>query len=103
MEDLLEHPLQVLDDGVLEVLILPRLEDVELFLDGAGNLLEVLLRHVQLPLCLGYLGPGPKTVFFNEIEGQKQDCCQQWCGSGSESGSVGSICFWASRIQIRIH
>jgi hypothetical protein len=68
MEDLLEHSLQVLDDGVLEVLILPRLEDVELFLDGAGNLLEVLLRHVQLPLSLRYLGPGPKTAFERNRE-----------------------------------
>jgi hypothetical protein len=91
MEDLLEHPLQVLDDGVLEVLILPRLEDIELFLDGAGNLLEVLLRHVQLPLCLRYLGPGEKTFLKKEIEGQKQDYCQQYCGSGSEF--VRSICF----------
>ncbi len=66
MEDLLEHPLQVLDDGLLEVLILPRLEDVELFLDGAGNLLEVLLRHVQLPFRLRYLGPGQKPVFLKE-------------------------------------
>ncbi len=27
---------------------------------------------------------------------------RQRCGSGSPSGSVGSICFWASRIRIRI-
>jgi hypothetical protein len=74
MEDLLEHPFQVLDDGVLEVLILPRLEDVELFLDGAGNLLGVLLRHVQLPLSLRYLGPGPKQVFFKRNRETKTRC-----------------------------
>jgi hypothetical protein len=28
---------------------------------------------------------------------------QQCCGSGSESGSTGSTCFWASWICIRIH
>ncbi len=28
--------------------------------------------------------------------------CNQCCGSGSESGSTGSICFWASWIRIRI-
>ncbi len=28
---------------------------------------------------------------------------RQCCGSGSESGSTGSTCFWASRIWIRIH
>jgi hypothetical protein len=27
----------------------------------------------------------------------------QCCGSGSESGSTGSTCFWASWIRIRIH
>ncbi len=26
--------------------------------------------------------------------------CNQCCGSGSESGSTGSTCFWASRIRI---
>jgi hypothetical protein len=26
--------------------------------------------------------------------------CYQCCGSGSESGSTGSTCFWASRIRI---
>jgi hypothetical protein len=26
---------------------------------------------------------------------------KQCCGSGSESGSTGSTCFWASRIRIR--
>jgi hypothetical protein len=34
---------------------------------------------------------------------ESYDTCGQCCGSGSESGSTGSTCFWASWIRIRIH
>jgi hypothetical protein len=50
--DLLEHPFQVLDNSVLEIMVLSRLKDVEFFLDGPGDLFEILLSHVQLSFCL---------------------------------------------------
>jgi hypothetical protein len=70
----------------------------ELDVDGPLHQLTVLvLKHVQeyLLALRTHAGAGISLP----IEYRKQQCC----GSGSESGSTGSTCFWASWIRIPIH
>jgi hypothetical protein len=41
-----------------------------------------------------------KELLFQRLDMSRRMQC---CGSESGSGSIGSVCFWASYIRIRIH
>ncbi len=69
----------------------------------------------MLPKALDYLaqvaraGRGLRSLLLKvtpnsgECYKMRIKAYRQCCGSESETGSVGSVCFWASWIRIRIH
>jgi hypothetical protein len=75
----------------LGTILLPLLE--LLLLPGGGGLL--LLKPLLGPVQRAVLHPLPTGVWSGAIFYSTRQCCG--------SVSVGSICFWASRIRIRIH
>jgi hypothetical protein len=68
--------------------------------DDEGPVVALLLD--QRPHTLQRRGIIP-YLEFHSVCPKDQISIKQCCGSGSESGSTRSTCFWASWIRIRIH